>query len=1269
MEQTPATEAFVPAGMLSWLAPAMDDAVPSRRVEAVVLFCDISSFTTIANRLVDQGREGLDTLRSTLNSTFDAWITSIDAHGGTVARFIGDAIIAVWRIEAATGYEAAIRSARAAGEAIVGSGTDPLSVAGLDVHSKCGIGVGPFDIMSISLGDDQRELVVDGEALRRATAASSAGDPETVELSDGRTESFDGGATAYHDLAPALTASHIPRPIRDRLTAGQGDWLGELRLISIMFIGLPEARDARSIQRAASLITGSIDSHQDQLIKINVDDKGVVMMIVYGAPSSRDDDPVRAISASLAVSEALGLADVSHSVGLASGRAFCGAIGNELRRDYNITGHVANLASRLMTMRDGVLVDRATFTIVGPRFVLENGRQLTLKGIDGPVEAGHPEPAAGIDDTGSAALVGRTAEREAVRQLLDGGFLTLLMEGEAGMGKSALAHYAATVAQDAGWLVIGGSGNLAGERQPYGVWQRTLPVTFERDAVRKAVHELAERDPWFADRRPLAGAFTQETLPDTALTREMTGRVRAENTREVLLRLLGALIDGRTTLLILEDAQWFDSASWALLRAVALDGTVDRILLNFRPIDGPNPVELAQLAAAPSSRSVLLGDMARSDIEALLKSLLDVDIVPPEVVERMTESGAANPLFAEQLAYALLDTGQIAVQGRALRVSVADFGQSPMLTDTLESILISRIDRAPQPAQLTLKVASVIGREFAITTLEAVHPVSHYDTVEADTEVLSEKRLLRLLSRPPGAEYEFWHRLTRDAAYQLLPDSERAVLHERVARWFEKDENSVGSSVLAHHFLAAQQWAAAAVYVERAAVEARQAHSEIEVVRQLRTLQDLAEDGRAPAAPSDLARWLRFEAEALMELGHYVEARQRYKEALRLWENNFADGRLRQAGGLIASFGSLLRGTDPLDDPSPRRAAAESALILPLLAQMAYFDQNLLEMAYATLRGIRFAEQSGDPVSLARAHGAWSVVAGLSLMQRLARRSNRRSLEEANRDGGVQAIAYANLLHGILHYSRGNWDEAEEGFQRALDGYHLLGATADSDTTNAAFAFLELFRGDAKAMLARLDLISSLPRNQVALWRAAGRVIAALMTGQPASDEVLGELEQTLFEPRLEKGDALLGWGIIAVVAAQRRDREQLGVALIAIKEWLVGLPPATAYTGFGLYGAVLAGVSVTAAPIQGRRAAYKLARRSARHLRVAAVQNPVIRPLAHLGAAQVARTSIARRWHEYRAAKLATHLGTAYVAPLSRHTSTFSAPPPPSEPGKETAS
>ena len=1263
-----AIRAFVPTEILSWLGPTLDDEVPSQRVEAVALFCDISSFTTIANRLIDEGREGLSTLRTALNSTFDSWITSIHAHGGSVAQFIGDAITAVWRIEKASDYDAAIRSARAAAESIIRSGSGALSVAGVDVRGTCGIGVGSLDIMSISLDDSQRELVVDGDALRRATSASAIGQPGAVELSDGRTVGFGESEPSHHEITAEVTESHVPRPIRDRLAAGHSEWLGELRLISIMFVGLPQARDAESVQRAVSLITGSVESHEDQLIKINVDDKGLVMMFVYGAPTSHDDDPVRAVSASLAASEALRTAEIEHSIGLSSGRAFCGAIGNQIRREYNITGHVANLANRLMALRDGVLVDRATADMAGPRFVLQGSQMNELKGIAEPVEAGHPEAATATAEQDWAAMVGRSVERKAVHELLDGAFQTLVIEGEAGMGKSSIARYAASSALNDDWLVIEGSASVAGERQPYGVWQRALKASFGQSAIVEAARNLAAADQWFADRHPLTEVLTQEELEDTVLTREMTGRVRAENTSDVLLRLLEALIGGRTTLLILEDAQWFDSASWAFLKAVAQKGSIDRIVLNLRPIEGPQPVELAQIEAARSTQQVLLGDLDRDDIEALLKARFDVDVVPPEVVEKMAESGAGNPLFAEQLAFALVDAGQIEIQGRALRVANSDFEQSVLLTDTLESILTSRIDQAPQPAQLTLKVASVIGREFALRPLEAVHPVSQHEAVAADSVVLAEMRLVRLVHQPPDTSYEFWHRLTRDVAYQLLPDNERVVLHERIARWFEQNDRSVGSSVLAHHYLAAQQWTTAAIYLDSAASEARDTQSNIEAVRQLRTLNELAADGRAPARPSDIARWLRYEGDALLALGRYVEARLRYKEALGLWGNKFADGRIRQAGGAVSAFGSLLVGPSQIEDPERNEAATESALILPFISQMAYFNQNVLELVYSNLKAVRFAEKSGDPVSLARAHGAWAIAASVSGMHRLSRRSDRRALEEAERDGGVQTVAYANLLHAILHYARGHWDEAEQGFEQALISYRLISATADLDTTLSAYAFLGLFQGDAEGLFARFDEISASPSNQVALWAAAGRTIGQVMTGQSVSDQLLAELQRTLHEPRLEKGDALLGFGVIAMVAARRRNEEQLDAALNALKRWLVGLPATSPYPGFGLYGTVLAGFAVAADPIDGwgRRAARRLARRSLRHLRVVGFQNPVIRPLAHLGAAEAARTSIGRRRHERRAAKLADRLGTAYTEPLRQFAAGFATATPSTHPAKE---
>jgi len=1264
LTETEAVAAYLPSRILSWLPAAEGLPAVETRVEAVVLFCDISSFTTIANRLVDQGREGLTTLRMTLDKTFDAWITSIHANQGEVARFIGDAIVAVWRVENADGYDAAIRSATAAANGILRSGHDSHTVAGVDVRGKCGIGVGSLDVVSVTLRDDQRELVVLGDALDLATEACVSGNPGSVELQDGRT-------SAFPDLAESISnivEDHVPWHIRDRINAGQAEWLGELRPVSIVFVGLPDARRKEEIQRAVANIVENMDPSPDQFVKVNVDEKGVVLMAAWGAPSAHGDDAALAVVSAIKISGGLNSAGITHSVGIASGRAFCGAIGNLVRRDYTIIGHVANLASRLMSLRDGVLMDTATLDLVDDHFTLDDQKEIHLKGIEDPTLVGHPRPRTSAQEDGDDLIVGRGFEKTQIRELIDGSHRVLVLEGEAGIGKSTLARHASSLAEDEDWLVISGSASSTGERQPYGVWQRALWGTFGVDGVREAVDHLAGDSEWFADRRPLASVFLQEDAEETPLTSQMTGSVRAENTWQVFQHLIGSLLQGRKTLVILEDAQWFDSASWALLESTIDTGLIERFLLNTRPSENGEPAELRRIRQDPATQALIVGQMPRSEIQSLLEARFDVDYIEQDVLDRLVEGGSVNPLFAEQLALALREAGQIEVKGRSLGVGVADFGQSLLLTGTLESILTSRIDQAPQQAQLTLKVASVIGREFALTTLEAVHPVAQHDSVASDAGELEREKLLRLLKAQTDPHYEFWHRLTLDVAYQLLPDSERVALHERTAQWLEKHELSVGPSVLAHHYLAARSWSTAAIYLDRAASEAREAHSNVEAVTELRMLHDLAKDGRAPARPEDLARWLRFEADANMALGRYDTARKRYKEALDLWGSPFSESRIGRVAGVIGSSGSLLRETPPLDDAAEREAAAETALILPFLGQMAYFDQKLLELLYCTVTAIRFAGQSGDPASLARAHGAWAIAASLSGLQGLARRSNQKSLEAASLDGGVYTIAYANLLHGILHYGRANWDEAKEGFERALHNYHILGASADADTTNSAYAFLELFRGNPTAAMNRVQQASSKPNSQVRLWMSSATVLAAIMTDRAVTPEVLAQLHQTMAEPHLEKGDALLGWGVISMVSAYHGDSVKLDSALDEFEARLVGLPATTPYTGFGLYGGVLAGLAVAKEPTTAwsRRRALRLARRSARHLRIVGIQNPVIRPMAALGRSRVARSVRAQSRHQARAERHATRLGAEYVEALAAYESASGRNDPPVDQAEE---
>jgi hypothetical protein len=159
-------------------------------------------------------------------------------------------------------------------------------------------------------------------------------------------------SAATVQAAGTALRGYVPGAILARLDAGQSAWLSELRHLSVLFLRLPELDDITpaTLRQANDLVREvqeALYEYEGSVNKLGVDDKGTTMVAAFGLPPvAHEDDPIRAVRAALEIRAHLDQRGVRHAIGIASGRVFCGSVGNELRREYTMIGGVVNLAAR-----------------------------------------------------------------------------------------------------------------------------------------------------------------------------------------------------------------------------------------------------------------------------------------------------------------------------------------------------------------------------------------------------------------------------------------------------------------------------------------------------------------------------------------------------------------------------------------------------------------------------------------------------------------------------------------------------------------------------------------------------------------------------------------------------------------------------------------------------------------------------------------------------------------------------------------------------------
>lgn len=1058
------------------------------------LFADISGFTPLTEALVAElgAQRGAEQLSAVLEGLFEALLTQLHRHGGSVVYFSGDAVTC-W-LDGDDGL-LATSCALAMQAAIDTAGLITLPT-GTRVQLAMKVAVAVGSARRFVVGDASIQLidVLAGTLMDRLAEAEQQALPGEVLLDESAALSLAGrvdgarrdqpgrlylqvDALTTTVVLPELVADPEPLPesmvrpwllpaVYERLRTGRGEFLAELRTAVPLFLsfgGLDYDHDPGAQAKLDGFVVAAqqiVDGYGGSTLQLTIGDKGAYLHAVFGTPLAHEDDSARACAAALELIQLENDHPVTGlQIGLSRGRLRSGTYGHAMRRTFCCLGDAVNLAARLMSAAPPgeIYASADVWRAAGADY---RWSRLADQRVKGKTLAVPAYALVGADRHRSASrhrrhtlpMIGRDPQLAVLERHIvaatDGRGQVVSITAAAGLGKSRLLVETARLLADRGVATYEGEAQAFGTRTSYGVWHdiwtAALDVTLDQDPVEQRRHleqRVRELDPDLVNRIPLLSVALGIAIEDNELTAALDAKLRKASLEGLLTQLLERLTAGGEPLaLILEDGHWLDPLSTDLLLALS-QAIVDLpVLIVVAHRSGEPSDAVAPLRSLPHFDDIVLAELddaaCRAIATAKLAELGDLDGLgeePPEALLAVVLARAeGNPFYLEELLTLIHSQGIDAADATAL--------QALELPDSLHSLVLSRIDTLAEGPRSTAKVASVIGRLFPTPMLRGVYP-----DLGSSGEVASHLGALRRIGlivqeRAPSADdvqvHLFRHVITAQAAYEATPESLREVLHEQVARYAERtDGTSTGAQLdlLAYHYGRSANRDKKRDYLLRAGDRARLDYANAAAIDYYRRAAPLVADGER--------------AEILLHLGGVLEltgdwprAESVYAEALQTAERSGDPRRVHQTTTSLAEVarkqgryeeaaGLLDRAQTGFEALQDRAGVGEVLhLAGTLAAQQGDYDRA--RASYEASLVIR--RELDDAVGMAALFSNLGVIAEYTGRLDQAKDLNEQALALRLRIGNRWAIGVSQNNLGMIALLQADFEEAVSRFTEAM---------------------------------------------------------------------------------------------------------------------------------------------------------------------------------------------------------------------------------------------
>jgi class 3 adenylate cyclase len=733
--------------------------------------------------------------------------------------------------------------------------------------------------------------------------------------------------------------------------------LGERRIVTILFCdvkgstaaaeGFDPEEWADIMNAAFQYLIAPVYRYEGTLARL----MGDAILAFFGAPIAHEDDPQRAVLAGLEILRAIqpyreevhrlwGI-DFNVRVGINTGLVVVGEVGSDLRLEYTAMGDAVNLAARMeqTAQPNTVQISENTYKLLAPLFEVQPLGEIEVKGKSKPIQAYQvlapkavPGRLRGIEGL-EAPLVGRGQQVASINEVLGnlpqgvGGILSLI--GEAGLGKSRLIREArktfdTSTGFEDGWFET--NSHSYESNHPYGLFQRLLRrvLNASRNDSATVIHEKIEalRASLPEDLRgPVRQVFeTLLGLERSSADVPLEGETFKRLLFEVMSNFWLSKAQTGPIVLVFDDLHWADAASVEmLLHLFQLTEQAPLILIcAFRPDRQVTGWQVKTIAETDYPHRYVEINLEPLNVEescALVENLLTVAELPPTLQEGILTKAEGNPFFVEEVIRSLIEDGTIVRDDEHDRWVASDAREAIEIPESLQALMVARIDRLEEEARQTLQMAAVVGRSFYYRVLNHIAGIAQQ--LNQQLIYLQRVGLIREAARLPELEYIFRHALTQEAVYNTILLKNRKEFHRRVGEALETlypEQKEEIAPILGRHYLEASEHKRALDYFTLAGDAAFRLYAISEAV--IHYGQALQLSHKIDEIPSEDLIYIYSRFGRSLELqSNFTAALQAYQELERL---------AHQRGNQEMELAALLNQATVFAIPSPAQEADQA---------------------------------------------------------------------------------------------------------------------------------------------------------------------------------------------------------------------------------------------------------------------------------------------------------------------------------------------------------